>query len=155
MQYANESIFASPYTQMYSSRMTIGDRLDRAMKAAKIESQSELARRSGVPQATISRILKGGGKKGPETETVKKLAKALNISFESLNEGGVGIGAPNKEERFHQAEAANDANVTAEEIIELINAYKSMTPTERGILMSSAKAAAKRVANRRGRTTQN
>ncbi|WP_158610255.1 helix-turn-helix domain-containing protein [Herminiimonas sp. KBW02] len=67
--------------------MTIGDRLDQAMKAARIKSQSELARLSGVPQATISRILKAVGSKGPETETIKKLAKACRVSFSWLNEG--------------------------------------------------------------------
>ncbi len=72
---------------MYSLYMTIGNRLDQAMKAARIKSQSELARISGVPQATISRILKGVGSKGPETETVKKLAKACRVTFSWLNEG--------------------------------------------------------------------
>lgn len=72
---------------MYSLYMTIGNRLDQAMKAARIKSQSELARVSGVPQATISRILKGVGSKGPETETVKKLAKACRVTFSWLNEG--------------------------------------------------------------------
>ncbi|MNK04380.1 helix-turn-helix protein [compost metagenome] len=75
---------------MYSRRMTIGNRLDQAMKAARIKSQSELARLSGVPQATISRILKGVGSKGPESETVKKLAKACRVSFSWLNEGDTG-----------------------------------------------------------------
>lgn len=68
-------------------RMSIGNRLDQAMKAARIKSQSELSRASGVPQATISRILKGAGAKGPETETVKKLARACRVSFAWLNEG--------------------------------------------------------------------
>jgi transcriptional regulator with XRE-family HTH domain len=78
---------------MYSQRMTIGNRLDLAMKAARIKSQSELARASGVPQATISRILKGVGSKGPETETIKKLAKACHVSFSWLNEGEDASGA--------------------------------------------------------------
>lgn len=72
---------------MYSLCMTIGNRLDQAMNAARIKSQSELARISGVPQATISRILKGVGAKGPETETIKKLARACKVSFSWLNEG--------------------------------------------------------------------
>lgn len=87
MQYANGSVFEVSYSRMYSPRMTIGDRLDKAMRDAEIASQSELARLSGVPQATISRILKGGGKKGPETETIKKLAKACRVTFDWLNEG--------------------------------------------------------------------
>jgi len=67
--------------------MDISTRLDKAMRAAGFESQSGLARASGVPQPTINRILKGGGKRGPETETLKKLAVACNISFAWLNEG--------------------------------------------------------------------
>lgn len=69
------------------ARMNIGSRLDQAMKAARIKSQSELSRLSGVPQATISRILKDAGAKGPETETIKKLARACKVSFMWLNEG--------------------------------------------------------------------
>ncbi len=88
--YINGYYFDRSYAHMYSHRMTIGNRLDQAMKAARIKSQSELARISGVPQATISRILKGVGSKGPETETVKKLAKACRVSFSWLNEGTAG-----------------------------------------------------------------
>ena len=68
-------------------RMNIGNRLDQAMKLARIKSQSELSRLSGVPQATISRTLKDIGVKGPETETIRKLAKACRVTFAWLNEG--------------------------------------------------------------------
>lgn len=50
-------------------------------------SQNALARKSGVPQPTINRILKGGGAKGPETTTVRKLADALEVRFEWLMDG--------------------------------------------------------------------
>ena len=64
--------------------MNIAEQIDQAMKAfrPKPMSQSELARRSGVPQATISRTLKGISV--PETETLTKLAKALNIKFSHI-----------------------------------------------------------------------
>lgn len=75
------------YTRAYSPRMSIGDRLDKAMAAAGFPSQSALARASGVPQPTINRILKGVGKKGPEAHTVAELAKACNVSFTWLFEG--------------------------------------------------------------------
>lgn len=87
MQYANELIFDIPYAPVYSFGMSIGERLDKAMMDAGITSQSELSRMSSVPQPTINRILKNVGKKGPESETVKKLARALNVSFDWLNEG--------------------------------------------------------------------
>lgn len=51
------------------------------------DNQSALSRASGVPQPTINRILKGGGKRGPETETVKKLAAACRVNFVWLMEG--------------------------------------------------------------------
>jgi transcriptional regulator with XRE-family HTH domain len=67
--------------------MDIGSRLDEAMRDAKIESQSHLARLSGVPQATISRILKGSGKQGPETVTLVALGRALNVEVRWLQTG--------------------------------------------------------------------
>jgi phage repressor protein C with HTH and peptisase S24 domain len=67
--------------------MTIAIRLDNAMQDAGFKSQSALARASGVPQPTINRILKGVGSKGPETETLRKLASACQVSFEWLHEG--------------------------------------------------------------------
>lgn len=73
--------------------MSIATRLDDAMKAARIPSQSALARASGIPQPTINRILKGESKRGPESETVKKLAAACNVTFDWLNEG---IGTPSR-----------------------------------------------------------
>lgn len=75
------------YTPAYSLRMTISNRLDEAMKAAGIPSQNALARLSEVPQPTINRILKGVGKKGPESHTVVRLAEACNVSFQWLYEG--------------------------------------------------------------------
>lgn len=77
----------APYTRAYSPRMNIATRLDEAMQAAGIRSQAELARRSGVPQPTINRILKGVGKKGPEAHTIKPLAEACNVAFVWLFEG--------------------------------------------------------------------
>lgn len=75
------------YTRTYIAKMNIATRLDEAMRDAGIPSQSELARRSGVPQPTINRILKGGGSQGPATETLKKLAVACAVNFQWLSEG--------------------------------------------------------------------
>jgi transcriptional regulator with XRE-family HTH domain len=71
---------------------TVSTRLDEAMTKAGF-SQSGLARASGVPQPTINRILKGPNKRGPESETLRKLAVACNVSFDWLNEG---IGHPSR-----------------------------------------------------------
>ncbi|MFZ6647745.1 LexA family transcriptional regulator [Undibacterium sp. TJN25] len=67
--------------------MTLTSRLETAMQAAGFASQSALSRASGVPQPTINRILNAVGTKGPETETLRKLASACNVSFEWLHEG--------------------------------------------------------------------
>ncbi|MYM89695.1 helix-turn-helix domain-containing protein [Rugamonas sp. FT82W] len=67
--------------------MDIASRLDEAMKGAGFTTQSALARASGVPQPTINRILKGVGKKGPETQTLAQLAATCNVTFEWLHEG--------------------------------------------------------------------
>lgn len=84
---------------MYSVEMTISMRLQEAISRAGIKSQSELARRSGVPQPTINRILKGVGKQGPATETLKKLATACEVPFQWLVDGtGVESRAGGQEE---------------------------------------------------------
>ena len=81
------SLLCVGYTRAYSFKMTISTRLDQAMQAAGIVSQSALARASGVPQPTINRILKGSGKKGPETNTVVQLAQACNVTAQWLMDG--------------------------------------------------------------------
>lgn len=80
------------YTRLYIPQMDkmddeIASRLDEAMLLRGFKSQSALARASEVPQPTINRILKGGGKSGPETGTLKKLASALRVRFEWLSDG--------------------------------------------------------------------
>lgn len=88
MQYALEYLFDATHTRLYSCRMSIAERLNEAMQEAGFgTNQSALHRASGVPQPTINRILKGVTKKSPETETIRKLAAACNVSFEWLNEG--------------------------------------------------------------------
>lgn len=90
MQYTNGTLFANDYSRLYSPRMNLAKRLDEAMKVAHDYgpngiSQSELSRKSGVPQATISRTLKGAT--SPETDTIRRLAAALGVTFDWLNEG--------------------------------------------------------------------
>jgi phage repressor protein C with HTH and peptisase S24 domain len=87
MQYPNDYSFAQQHTRAYIRAMTIGHRLDQAMKAAGFLNQKTLEEASGVPQPTISRILKNTGKKGPEAHTVKSLADACGVSFQWLYEG--------------------------------------------------------------------
>lgn len=63
--------------------MDIATLIDKAMSEKRL-NQPELSRRSGVPQATISRTLKG--RSIPSTETLVKLFSALDIPM-ALIEG--------------------------------------------------------------------
>ena len=85
MQYVNGINFVNNYSWVHSSHMNIAEQIDRAMKSRKPTewSQAELSRVSGVPQPTISRTLKGVSV--PETETLSRLAKALNITFDHVS----------------------------------------------------------------------
>lgn len=69
------------YSRPHSCEMDIANELDRAMKGFENKgiSQAELAKRSGVPQPTISRTLMGNSV--PETKTLIKLAKALKCTL--------------------------------------------------------------------------
>ena len=99
----NRSVNATPdsglsacYSVPYSSGMNLAERLDFAMKARGIESQSALSRMSGVPQPTINRILKGTTTQ-PDTTTVQKLSDALDLDTSwLLEEKGRGPIAPSK-----------------------------------------------------------
>jgi transcriptional regulator with XRE-family HTH domain len=82
----NRRLYA-PIRARIIPHMTIATRLDKAMHDAKIRSQAELSRRSRVPQPTINRILKGQGKKGPETATLVALANALGVEVKWLQQG--------------------------------------------------------------------
>ena len=50
-------------------------------------TQTSLANISGVPQATISRALSTEGASGPESDTVRKLARACSVSTGWLLDG--------------------------------------------------------------------
>jgi transcriptional regulator with XRE-family HTH domain len=155
MQYTNGMLFDSAYSRMYSPGMTIASRLDEAMREAheygpRGISQSALNRKSGVPQATISRTLKG--QTDPEIDTIRRLAAALDVTFEWLNEGippkrRGGTSAPSL---AHNPPAAPDQDqATIDEGIELLKAYRMATKKEREQIMSSAKTAAERATRRR------
>lgn len=57
----------------------------REKRLEKSWSQLELAERSGVPQSSISQIERGN-RKNPTYENIKKIAKALDIKLEELEE---------------------------------------------------------------------
>ncbi|MGN8276621.1 LexA family protein [Pseudomonas sp. SMN5] len=67
--------------------MHIGDRVAAEM-AAKGWSEGELARRAGVTQPTVHRIISGESK-SPKRDNIEKIAKALRVSSRWLWDGGV------------------------------------------------------------------
>ena len=60
--------------------MSLNEAFRRARIAANLD-QSQLARRSKVPQGTISRVENGGD---PRLSTARKIARALNGSIEDV-----------------------------------------------------------------------
>lgn len=117
----------------------IGGRLDKAMREAGFESQSALARASDVPQPTINRILKGSSK-GPEAATVRKLAMALNVPFDWLNEG---IGDRERQPRTTSDEPLELAYTSARERRLLTN-YRLSDERGREEIEQTAEATEKR-----------
>jgi hypothetical protein len=70
-------------------RATVPERLPSVVRALRIRkglTQSELAQRGGVVDATISRIERG--RLHPSTAVIRRLAAALEVSVESLVDGG-------------------------------------------------------------------
>ncbi len=127
--------------------MTIAKRLNQAMIAARFESQKELSDKSGVPQPTICRILKGTGARGPETETLKKLARACNVTFEWLNEGNSGTISALKSAAERPVDA--DGESFADELVDIIRGYKNGSDEDRGMILRQARI----VLDRRRRRT--
>lgn len=105
---------------------SVGDRLDLAMREAGHASQAALARASGVPQPTIARILKGTGRGGPETETIRKLAGACNVDFSWLNDG---------------SRAPDRSQDPLPQAIELLQLFHTASPAARKVILEAAKVA--------------
>lgn len=87
MQYLNVLNVVPPYACAYIPGMSIGHRLEQAMKRAGYFNQQSLADASGIPQPTISRILKNTAKKSPSGNTIKQLADACGVAFQWLYDG--------------------------------------------------------------------
>jgi transcriptional regulator with XRE-family HTH domain len=135
---------------------TIGWRLDKAMQDARIKSQAELARQSGVPQPTINRILNGEGKKGPETATLVALATATGVEFLWLQQGrgpqyagGVaspGDGSQSEEQlrlRVVGRAAAPTLQWVTDQEAELLSEFRATKDSDKKIILDAAKGAPK------------
>ncbi len=76
--------FAISHTPTHSLKMNLANKIDVAMRSFKPKlTQTSLAKLSGVPQATISRTLKG--KTLPEFDTLSRLAKVLKIEIDGFD----------------------------------------------------------------------
>jgi transcriptional regulator with XRE-family HTH domain len=101
--------FECDYSSAYIPGMTISDRLDQAMtrRDGSRMSQSELARRSGVSQPSINRILKGVSL-APDLQTLQKLSSALGVDFEWLaNDVGEPLNSSNRGQNTVLSDEAN------------------------------------------------
>jgi transcriptional regulator with XRE-family HTH domain len=134
---------------------TIGWRLDKAMQDARIKSQAELARRSGVPQPTINRILNGESKRGPETATLVALANATGVEFAWLLEGrgpqnpggsAAASGVLRQDEgsqlRIVERPAPTLQWITAQEA-ELLSEFRATKEADKKIVLDAARGAPK------------
>lgn len=65
--------------------MNIADRIDTAMKMANIKTQADLARKSGVPESTVTRILKGPAQ--PSVDNLARIATACNVTMDWIVNG--------------------------------------------------------------------
>lgn len=66
----------------------MANRLDSAMNASGMKRQIDLARKSGVSQATVNRLLKGViGERESDIPVLYKLAKACGVTVEWLITG--------------------------------------------------------------------
>ncbi|MFZ6726178.1 helix-turn-helix domain-containing protein [Undibacterium sp. MH2W] len=65
--------------------MNIAHNIDVAMRSANIKSHAELSRRSGVPESSLSRILKGAAE--PSIANLALIADACNTTIDILVTG--------------------------------------------------------------------
>lgn len=133
---------------------TIGGRLDKAMRESKVDSQAQLARLSGVPQPTINRILKGQGKKGPESATLISLADALGIELLWLQQGkgpqkaGMAVESKREEQprlRVVEPQPATKLQWVTELEAELLSEFRACEEPQRKTLLAAARGLPKAV----------
>lgn len=133
--------------------MTIGGRLDKAMREAKVSSQAQLARLSGVPQPTINRILKGQGKKGPESATLIALADALGLELLWLQQGkgpqkaGMAMEKDDEQSRLRVVEPppATRLQWITEREAELLSEFRACEEPQKKTLLAAARGLPKAI----------
>lgn len=116
----------------YSLRMDIASRIDRAMRAAGIKHQADLARRTGLPESTVARILKIGG--NPSVDTVAALAKTLKVSMDWIVNGN----------ESNKDDVPDLLVYTSVAELRVITLLREATPEGRQLILNAAEAASKR-----------
>lgn len=113
--------------------MDIAYRIDLAMKVAGIKTQAQLARESGVPESTLTRILKNVGQ--PSIENLAAIAAALDRSIDWIVNGTDTKTTPLPE--------LIDIHVTHEELL-IIQQHRAATQMGKNIIRAAALSAEKK-----------
>lgn len=148
MQCTNECEFDLVNTSAYSRAMTTGDKIAAAMEAKGFETQKQLQEKSGVSQATISRILKN--QVTPELKTLKLFAIAFEMdSAEDLlgDDESFSEPLPLKKKISNEQEmktvkkevGAKTENITSNEIAELFFMFNQLNSYKRASILGMAK----------------
>ena len=112
--------------------MDIASRIDQAMKIAGIKSQADLARKAGLPESTVTRVLKIGG--NPSINTVAALSRTLRVSMDWIVDG-------------NESKIDNVPDLLAYVSLEemrVITRMREATPQGKSLIINAAEAASKR-----------
>lgn len=113
--------------------MDIAFRIDLAMKVAGIKTQAQLARLSGVPESTLTRILKNVGQ--PSIENLAAIAAALDRSIDWIVNG--------TDTKTTLLPELINIHVTHEELL-IVQEHRAATQMGRNIIRAAALSAEKK-----------
>lgn len=114
---------------------TLASRLEELMRAHGFKSQSQLARRAGLPQSTIHRILQRQQYE-PSLSTMAKLAEVFGVSLAWLVEGK-GPARPVLQEAATVYGTAPVPQASADaRLSEALSILESLSDTERGQVLA-------------------
>ena len=117
--------------ELHNRRMDIANRLDMAMRAAKVPDHAELSRLAGVSIYKINRVL-SGRTRTMDAEDAYKLALACGVPVAWLIAGEDERGEPVQHAVIYQTEA------------ELIELFRSADAQGRAAILLAAKLAAEK-----------
>lgn len=120
--------------------MSIGERVRKARQEKRM-TQTELASRTGIRQATLSELENGDSK---STSYIASIAAALDVSALWLETG-----------RGPQQRSADDAESDIDQVIQLMQLFRDSTAAGRSFILSSANAAEKKALSRGSDAAEN